>query len=306
MKFAHCIAVLSVAATAWGQQPDFSKVQIKTTKVTPGVYMLEGQGGNMGVSVGDDGVILIDTEFAPLTPKIQAAISALSTKPIRFVINTHWHADHTGGNENFAAAGAVILAHDNVRKRLSVDQFIELMHRTVPASPPKALPIVTFSEDVTLHLNGDTIHVFHVPPAHTDGDVIVHFQKANAIHTGDTFVSGYPLVDWSSGGSFEGFIGAADRILAIADDHTQVIPGHGPLSDRKAIEAWKAMLVGIRDRVKADLAAGKSLDQIKAAKPTTSWDARYGNGFIKGDMVLDMAYRTMSKPPPGVPQGNRP
>ncbi len=300
MRPSTAFAILLVAPTAWAQQQDFSKVQIKTTKVAPGVYMLEGQGGNIGVSVGDDGVILIDTEFAPLTPKIQAAISALSPKPIRFVINTHWHGDHTGGNENFAAAGAIILAQDNVRKRLGVDQFLELLHRKVPAAPPKALPIVTFSDDVTLHFNGDTIHCFHVPAAHTDGDVIVHFEKANVVHTGDTFVGGYPLVDWSSGGSFEGFIGAADRILAVVDDRTQIIPGHGPLSDRKTLEAWRTMLVGVRDRVKAEVAAGKSLDQIKAARPTAPWDARYGNGFIKPDMVVEMACRTMNPHPPGI------
>jgi cyclase len=287
-----CLA--SAASLAQGSKPE--DVQIKTTKVAPGVYMLEGQGGNIGVSAGDDGVILIDTEFAPLTPKIQAAVTAISNKPIRFVINTHWHGDHTGGNENFAVAGAVILAHDNVRKRLSVDQFVELFNRKVPASPAKALPIVTFSEDVTLHFNGENIHVMHVNPAHTDGDAIVHFEKANVVHTGDVFVASYPIVDWSSGGRFDGFVEAADRLLAIGDDKTQLIPGHGPLSDKTLLKAWKEMLTGVRDRVKAEIAAGKNVEQIKAAKPTANWDKRYGAGMVKPDMVVEEFCRTANPP----------
>src|SRR6266568_6670085 len=188
------IGIVLVAGAAHAQERDFDKVTIKTTRVADGVYMLEGAGGNIGVSVGEDGVVLIDDQFAPLTPKIQAAIAAITKKPVRFVLNTHWHGDHVGGNENLAAAGAVIVAHDNVRKRMSVGQFMEMMHSQVPPAPAKALPIVTFSTDVTLHLNGEDLHAVYVGPAHTDGDAIVVFPKAKVVHMGDCFMTiSYPF-----------------------------------------------------------------------------------------------------------------
>jgi cyclase len=214
MRNSSILALLGIslcAGVAYGQQEDFSKVSIKTTKVAEGVYMLEGAGGNIGLSVGEDGVVVIDDEFAPLTPKIQAAITAITPKPIKFVLNTHWHGDHTGGNENLAAAGAVIVAHDNVRKRMSAGQFMELMKRQVPPAPAKALPVVTFTTDVTLHFNGEDIHVISAGPAHTDGDAIVVFPKAKVVHMGDCFMTiSYPFVDLGSGGNYDGFIAIAD------------------------------------------------------------------------------------------------
>src|SRR6266571_5451951 len=244
------------------QDQDFSKVQVSTLKVTDGVYMLAGAGGNIGVSAGEDGVFLIDDEYAPLTDKIKAAIAAISDKPIRFLLNTHWHGDHTGGNENLGQGGVLIVAHENVRKRMSVEQFIETFKMKVPASPKAALPLVTFTDAVTFHLNGDEIHSFHVPPAHTDGDSIIHFRKSNVVHMGDCFFNGlYPFIDVSSGGSIDGMIGAADRVLGMTDAATKIMPGHGPLADRAALADFRDMLETVRARVQPMVAAGKTLEQ---------------------------------------------
>jgi cyclase len=285
------------------QMGDPSKVSLKTTPVAGSVSVIEGEGGfaggNVGVSVGSDGVFIIDDEIQPMTPKLKAALAALSKKPLRFVINTHWHADHTGGNIGAAAQGAIIVAHDNVRKRLSVDQFIEFAGQKMsfPALPPAALPVVTFSDDVTLHLNGDDVHVFHVAPAHTDGDAIVHFAQANVIHMGDTFVTGnYPLVDVGSGGRYEGFITAADRALALCNDTTKIIPGHGAVSGKADLQAWRDMLATIRDRVVAAAAGGKSLDDVKAAKPSAEFDAKWGQGMLKPDQLVELIFKTLPAP----------
>jgi glyoxylase-like metal-dependent hydrolase (beta-lactamase superfamily II) len=229
-----------------------------------------------------------------MTPKLKAALAAISKKPVRFLVNTHWHADHSGGNPVLAAAGAVIVAQDNARKRMAVDQVRTFKGNkmTFAALPPAALPVVTFEQDVTLYVNGDEVHVVHVPASHTDGDAIVHFKKANVIHTGDTVGGGFPLVDEQSGGQFEGFIAAADRVLALADDATKVIPGHGPIMSKADVVAYRQMLVDVRDRI-AKLDAGKkSLEEIKAAKPLADLDARWGQGFIKADDLIEDLYKT--------------
>jgi len=297
MKHASLLVFLGitlVAAGAHAQQEDFSKVTIKTTKLTESVYMLEGAGGNIGVSVGEDGVIVIDDQYAPLTGKIQEAISKLSSKPIRFVINTHWHGDHVGGNENFATAGSVIIAHENVRKRMSSEQFIQLMNSKVPASPPKALPVVTFTTDITLHFNGEDIHVMHVDPTHTDGDSIIVFPKSNVVHMGDTYMTiSYPFADLSSGGNFDGFIATSDKVVGMTDGTTKIIPGHGPLSTKAELKAWHDMLVQIRAAVKKQADAGKSLDAIKQAKLTAKWDDKWGGKFIKADQIVEFAYASI-------------
>jgi glyoxylase-like metal-dependent hydrolase (beta-lactamase superfamily II) len=291
------------ATAAPPQMGDPSKVTLKTTPVAGSISMIEGvngfAGGNVAVSVGDDGLFMIDDEIQPMTAKLRAALGALSKKPVRFLVNTHWHGDHTGGNPGVAAMGAVIVAQDNTRKRLSVDQTVEFMGNkmTTPALPAAALPVVTFAEDVTLHVNGDDIHVIHMPPAHTDGDVIVHFTKANVIHTGDVVVGSYPIVDASSGGTIDGMIAAVGKVLALADDATKIIPGHGQVMTKADVAAYQKMLTEVRDRV-AKLEAGKkSLDDIKAAKPLADLDERWGQGMIKADFVIEMVTKTLPPAP---------
>ncbi len=288
------LGITLIAGVARGQQEDFSKVTIKTTKVAEGVYMLEGAGGNIGVSVGEDGVVVIDDQFGPLTPKIQAAIGAITKKPIKFVLNTHWHGDHVGGNENLATAGAVIVAHDNVRKRMSVGQFMEVMKRQVPPSPPKALPIVTFSADATLHLNGEDIRVMYLGPAHTDGDAIIVFPKAKVVHMGDTFMTiSYPFVDIGSGGNFDGYVTVADKVLGMVDNTFKIIPGHGALSSKADLKGWHDMLATIRARVKKEADAGKPLEAVQKAKLTAEWDQKWGKAFIKPDQVVEFAFKAV-------------
>lgn len=274
--------VLAVAAEAAGQ--DYSEVTIRRTDLGGGVYMLTGSGGNLGASVGVDGVLLVDDQFAPLSEKILASLAEVSPEGPRFLLNTHWHGDHTGGNENFAKGGSVIVAHENVRRRMSVDQFVQAFGRKVPASPPGALPIISFEHSLTFHLNGQDIHVFHVPAAHTDGDAVVHFRGPDVIHAGDTLFNGfYPFIDLSSGGSIDGLIAAVEQLLAVAGDQTQVIPGHGPLATRADVVLYRDMLVTARNRVKELVAAGNSLDEIVAAKPTADLDAKWGGGFVQPD-----------------------
>lgn len=283
------IAVAAFAALPAVAQQDFSKVEVKTQKLGDSVYMLEGAGGNLGVSIGEDAVFVVDDQYAPMAPKIQAAIAALTAKPVKFILNTHWHGDHTGGNETFGKAGAIIVAHENVRRRMSSEQFIELFKSKVAASPRAALPIVTFASDVTFQLNGEEIRAFHVPRAHTDGDAIVHFVKADVIHMGDTFFNGmYPFIDSSSGGTAEGMVAAADKVLAMSGDKTKIIPGHGPLATRADLKAYRDMVAELNGRVVKLVKAGKSLDEIKAANVGAGYDEKWGKGFIKADKFVEM------------------
>jgi cyclase len=288
---------LALMAAPAAAQQDYSKVEIKVERIAPGVAVLFGAGGNIGLSYGEDGNIIVDDQFAPLTDKIAAAIATLDRDPVRFVINTHWHFDHTGGNENFGKRGAVILAHDNVRARMSTEQFMAAMNMKVPASPKEALPVVTFADGVTLHLNGDTLHVIHVANAHTDGDSLVHWQKADVLHMGDTFFhrASFPFVDLSSGGSIDGVIAAANRGLQIAGPRTRIIPGHGPVASRAELVGYRDMLVDIRGKVASGIKAKRTLAQIKAAAPA----ARYGmpDGFIKPDQFVEAVYNSLRNPP---------
>jgi cyclase len=292
------VLVLSLlAGPVFAQNNDPSKVTLGVVNVAPGISVIEGvegfAGGNVGVSIGPDGVFIIDDELEMMSAKLQAELAKLSKSPVRFVINTHHHGDHAGGNAAFGSAGAVILAHDNVRQRLSVAELEKAKDKVV-AKPGVGLPVVTFAQDVTLHLNGDTVHAFHVPPAHTDGDVVVHFTKANVIHTGDLFLaSGYPFVDMKSGGNFEGFITAADAILAKCNDQTRVIPGHGKVVGKKELAAWRERLQLIRQRVSKLIQQGKTLEQAIAAKPTADLDAQAGSNFIKPDALVEVAYNSL-------------
>jgi len=273
-------AVAAVAALLALTSPlhaqNFDTVQVRVTPVAGAVHMLQGAGGNIGLVVGDDAVFVVDDQYAPLTPKVLAAIKSVTPQPVRFVLNTHWHFDHTGGNENMGKAGALIFAHENVRRRMSKDQFIEALNRTEPAAPRGALPVVTFTDTVSFHLNGDSIVVFHVAPAHTDGDAVVLFTRANVVHTGDLFVSaGFPFVDRSSGGSIHGIIAAAERILAATNAGTRIIPGHGPLADRARLQAYHDMLVVVRDRMRKEIAAKHTIEQVLASKITAEYDASW-------------------------------
>ena len=289
--------MLAIAAPVAAQQPDYSKVEIRIEQIAPGVAVLFGAGGNIGLSYGVDGNVIVDDQFAPLTPKILAAIRSLDPDPVRFVVNTHWHFDHTGGNEDHGKAGAVILAHRNVRERMSTEQFLAAMNMKIPPSPKDALPVVTFAEGVDLNLNGDTLHVIHVDNAHTDGDSIVHWQKANVLHMGDTFFhrASFPFIDLSSGGSIDGVVAAAEKGMAMANAQTRIIPGHGPVASRADLAAYRDMLVAIRGKVAAGIAAKQSLAQIQASKPA----AAYGmpDGFIKPDAFVEAVFTSLRNPP---------
>ena len=291
---AVCAAAL-FAAVASAQQ-DFSKVEIRTTKLSDTAYMLEGSGGNLGLSIGEDAVFLIDDQFAPLSEKIGAAIARLTSKPVKFILNTHWHFDHTGGNENFGRSGTVIVAHENVRKRMSTEQLIEFLRTTVPAAPGIALPMVTFAATVSFHLNGEEMRAIHVPRAHTDGDAIVQFVKSDVIHMGDTYFNGmYPFIDTSSGGTIDGVVAACDLALGIAGERTRIIPGHGPLSDKAELKAYRDMLATMSARVKKMVADGKKLEDITASDATADFDDKWGKGFIPAAKFREMVAMNIIK-----------
>jgi len=282
------------ASTIAGAQP--AAVEITTIPVAGGVFMLQGSGGNLGVSIGDDGVFLIDDQFANMTGAILAAIGQLGDGDLRFVVNTHWHGDHTGGNENLGAEGAVIVAHDNVRRRMSTEQFMEAFNRRTPASPPGALPVITFTDAVTFHFNGDDVQVEHVAPAHTDGDSFVYFRKTNVLHTGDLYFSeSYPFIDVSSGGSLQGMIDAADRLLAIVDDQTRIIPGHGALSDTAGLRAYRDMLRTAHDQIAPLVERGLDRQAVIDARPTAALDGTWGGGWMKPDLWVGIVYDGMTR-----------
>ncbi len=290
------LAAASTATAAFAQGQDFSKVEIKSQALGGGVFMLTGSGGNMGLSIGDDAVFLIDDQFAPLAPKIVAAIAALTPKPVQFLLNTHVHFDHTGGNEPFGKAGALIFAHDNVRRRMTAEQVIAAVGARQAAAPKVALPVVAVAQDLSLHINGQTINAFHAPRAHTDGDLIVHFRASDVIHMGDTYMNGfYPFVDIASGGNIEGVIAAADRVLALATDKTRIIPGHGPLAAKADLQAWRNAIAAVTQRVKDLRKAGKSDSEIRAAKPSAEFDGTYGGGFIKPDVLVQSVLDSLPK-----------
>ena len=254
-------ATVMLAAVPCAAQTNYDTVQVRTVPITPTVYLLQGAGGNIAVSAGNDAVFVVDAQFAPLTKKVQAAIAELTSNPVRFLVNTHWHPDHTGGNENLGKAGAVLRAHENVRRRMSTEQFIVAQNRRIPKSPALALPIPI--TDTAFVLNGDSITVFHVPNAHTDGDLIVHFTKSNVIHMGDVFSSSsLPFIDVSSGGSINGIIEAADRVIAMSDDKTSIIPGHGAVANKARLMMYRDMIVTLRDRIRGLVSTGKTVEQI--------------------------------------------
>jgi glyoxylase-like metal-dependent hydrolase (beta-lactamase superfamily II) len=289
-------ALAGVVAAPAAAQTDWSAVEVKAHQVAPGIYMLQGAGGNIGLSVGPDGAFLIDDQFAPLTDKVKAAVAAVTDKPVRFVLNTHWHPDHTGGNENLGKAGSLIVAHDNVRVRLAAGLVDPFFDRNIPPAPAGALPVVTFDSTVTFHLNGEEIHAFHVPPAHTDGDSVVHFRKADVLHTGDLlFNGGYPVLDVPSGGTIAGWIAVADRLLELAGPGTKIIPGHGDLATRADLQRFRDMLATVRERVLPLVRAGKPLDEVVAARPLADLEEAWGSRFVKTDRFLRAVHASLTR-----------
>ena len=265
-------------------------VPIETVNIAPGIYMLVGRGGNIGLTVGADGAAIIDDQFADMVPKIRSAVALLSEQPVHFVINTHLHGDHTGGNDAFGAAGAVIIAHDNVRKFLGSDQVNPANNQAIPARAKQALPVITFADSATLHFNGDDLEFTHLPNAHTATDVVVRFRKANVLHMGDCFVAGFPFIDGNTGGTLDGYIRAHETVLAGIDDDTKIIRGHGPLGNKAELQAYHDMLVVVRDRVAKLVKAGKTQDQVVEARPTKEFEEKYGGGSFNAAQWLGRAY----------------
>lgn len=286
------LAVLLAAPVA--AQQDFSKVEVKAEQLAPGVAVLFGAGGNIGVSFGEDGTVLIDDQYAPLTGKIQAAVAALGATPVKFLVNTHWHGDHSGGNENLGKAGAVIMAHDNVRVRMAAGGNVA--GGATPPAAKAALPVITYADGLKLHLNGEDIRIVHVDPAHTDGDSFVHWTQANVIHMGDLFMKqiSFPFVDVGSGGDVRGFVAAADAVLAIANDQTKIIPGHGAIATKADLQNHRNMIATVIAKVEAGIKAGQSLDQIKATNPTDGFGVN-PNGFISADRFVEAVYSNLKR-----------
>ncbi|WP_118856859.1 MBL fold metallo-hydrolase [Sphingomonas mesophila] len=291
-------ALLAAAATGpAAAQQNFDKVEIKVERVAPGVAVLFGSGGNIGVSYGVDGNVLIDDQFAPLVPKVVAAVRTLDPDPIAFLINTHWHFDHTGGNEALGKAGTVIVAQDNVRRRMAVDT-VSSRFGTIKATGKAGLPVITFTRDISFHLNGDRLQVVHVPNAHTDGDSLIYWTGANVVHMGDVFFHrlSFPFIDRDSGGSIDGVIAAVRRGLALVRPGGKVIPGHGPVATRAELQAYHDMLVDVRAKVAAQVRAGRSRAEVLAARPAAAYAGKVAaNGFIKADDFVGGIYDDLRK-----------
>jgi len=294
---AAILASLSSATLLIGQGQDFSKVEMKVQKVAGTVYMLQGAGGNIGASVGDDGIVMVDDEFLPLADKIEAALKGITDKPVKVVLNTHWHGDHTGGNPHFGEK-APIVAQENVRKRLITGGKTRF-GETKPAEK-SALPIITFEENVSVHLNGEDIKAIHFPNGHTDGDSVIFFTQSNVVHMGDDFFNGgmFPFIDIDSGGSVQGMIAGDEKVLAEVPDDVKIIPGHGPLGTKDDLRKFIQVLKETSAAVEAGIKKGKTLDQLKQEKVLAKWDS-WGQSFIKTDVFTEILYDSLKKKPTG-------
>jgi cyclase len=291
MKKRLLFFALALIANVTFAQQSFDTVRIRPIKVVENLYMLKGSGGNIGVLIGKDGTLMIDDQFAPLSNKINGAIKTLDPGEIKFLINTHLHGDHSGGNENFKKMGVTIVAHDQVRERMMKEQVNTRQNRTTPPRDKDAWPVITFDNKINFHLNDEDIELLHFGTGHTDGDVTVHFKKANVYHTGDMYVTtGYPFIDASSGGSFTGLISSLDKFLNVLDDNSKIIPGHGNVSSKAEVKIFRDKLVDIRDQVAQALKKGKKVEDIPALGITDKYDVDWGKGFIKGkDFALMVA-----------------
>ena len=294
------ITLLFLISRASAQDQDFSKVQIKVTKVSGNIYMLEGAGGNIAASVGDDGIVIVDDQYAPLADKIAAALKniGVTDKPVRYVINTHYHGDHTGGNAPFANQGATVIAQDNVRKRMQTGGKAGNGSSVVMDVKPAekgALPIITFDHDVTVHLNGEDIRALHFPAGHTDGDSIIFFPKANVVHMGDDYVRyGFPFIDVASGGSVQGMIAACEKVIPMLPPDVKVIPGHGQLSNLDEVRDYIQMLKETTAAVETALKKGSTLDQMKKDKVLAAWDKKYASKFVTQDVFIETLYNSLT------------
>jgi len=271
-------------------------VQIQVVPIAANISMLVGNGGNIGLCTGPDGTFMIDDQFAPLSEKIKAAVATVTDQPVKFLVNTHYHFDHTGGNENFGKSAAIIIAHENVRTRLVAGQDMKDFGSKVPPASKEALPVITFTEDMALHLNDEDIVVTHVHNAHTDGDAMIWFKKANVLHMGDCFFNGlYPYFDIHAGGSLAGVIKNAEKVLTQIDDNTKIIPGHGPVASRKDLQAFHDVLKDVYDQVDKMVSKGKTLDEVLAAKPSAAHDEQWGKAFLSPDKWVTLIYNDVAR-----------
>ena len=275
------IVIILFATSLTVTSQNFDSVNIKTTKVAGSVYMLEGAGGNIGVLIGNDGVILVDDQFAPLSEKIKKAIASISDKPIKFIVNTHFHGDHSDGNKVFGAEGAIIVAHENVRKRLSTDYFYKTYKQEQKAMSYEGLPKITFTQSLNFNMNGETVQVIYIKNAHTDGDAAIYFKESNVLHAGDAFVRyGLPFIDDDGGGTIDGMINGAEQMLKMINDETKIIPGHGQISSKKDLLEYKNQLQTIRKRIADGIKAGKTVDQIISSDPTKEFTTGFDKVFF--------------------------
>jgi len=290
-KKTSLISVLFIGLTLIPALGFSSDAEIKAVPVADQIYMIAGQGGNIGLFIGEDGTFLIDDQFAPLTEKILEAIKSVGGQHPRFLINTHYHGDHTGGNEKLGQSGTLIVSHDNVRERLISGAYIGAFKMKPPPTAKAGLPVVTFSKNIKFHLNGDTVMVKHVPHAHTDGDSFIYFQAANVIHTGDLFFNGfYPFIDVNHGGSLKGMIKGVEKVLRVADDQTKIISGHGPLGDKQQLASYRKMLGIAYERLRILKAKGKTAEEAAATKPLADLETTWGNGLFKSDQWIKLIY----------------
>lgn len=296
MKFLSIVLFVLIATTAFSQQ-NFDTVKIRPLKLTEQVYMLKGSGGNIGLLTGSDGLLMIDDQFAPLSEKIAAAVKGIDAGAIRFLVNTHIHGDHTGGNENFKKMGVTLVAHDVVRQRMSKESINTRTNQTIPPRDKAAWPEITFADRMNFHLNNEDIELYHFTNGHTDGDVVIRFVKANVYHLGDLFNRGsFPYIDGGNGGNVAGMITNFDKILALIDDNAKVIPGHGELATKKDVKAYRDMLVDIQTQVSAALKSGKKVEDIGAMNIATKYEPNFPSAFIKGkDFVLIVANEQAKK-----------
>jgi len=292
MKNLLFVAIFFISINSLSAQD--KPVEFTTIQLSDTVFMLKGRGGNVGISTGEDGLYIIDDQLKPITTQLLTAIRKVSDKPVRFVINTHYHADHVGGNEMIGDTGAVIIAHDNIRKRMTTEHYSNFHQSSTPPYAKGALPVLTFNDRISLHLNGETATAYYVAKGHTDGDSIIHFPASNVIHMGDMFFNGlYPYVDLDAGGSMQGLIAAADLAMSMANDATRIIPGHGPLAMTEDLKSYRDYLVEASANVQELIDKDMSLEQIIAAKPTAQWDEALGKTWITPAQFVTFIYNSL-------------